>query len=61
VEPIVIRVVIRAVEPMAGEAQLGGRAPAPFEGWLDLLQRLSELLASSTPRMTQMSPEGGKQ
>jgi hypothetical protein len=49
VKPIVIRVSIRAVEPVAGEAALDGGAPAPFEGWLDLLQRLSELLATRGP------------
>lgn len=59
-EPIVIRVSIRAVEPVAGEAELDGRAPAPFEGWLDLLQRLSELLHQGDPAMTQTSPEGDR-
>jgi hypothetical protein len=43
--PILIHVWIHAVEPIAGQAALNGLRPAPFEGWLDLLQRLSELVA----------------
>jgi hypothetical protein len=41
--PILIHVWIDAVEPVAGQAAVYGRHPAPFEGWLELLQRLSEL------------------
>lgn len=45
--PILIHVRIHALEPVAGQAVLDGRRPAPFQGWLDLLQRLSELVASA--------------
>ena len=45
---VLIRVWIRDLEPVSGEAALDGRRAAPFEGWLDLLQRLSELVNSAT-------------
>jgi hypothetical protein len=45
--PILIHVWIRDLEPIAGQAALNGRRPAPFEGWLELLQRLSELCSET--------------
>jgi hypothetical protein len=45
--PILIHVWIHAVEPVAGQAAVHGRRPAPFEGWLELLQRLSELCSET--------------
>ncbi len=40
---------IRTREPLAGEVGLHGERPTPFEGWLELLERLSELVASVFP------------
>jgi hypothetical protein len=45
--PILIHVWIRALEPVTGQAALDGRRPAPFEGWLELLQRLSDLCSET--------------
>lgn len=42
-----IHICIRKREPVAGHATVGGRKPVPFEGWLDLLERLSDLVRSS--------------
>jgi hypothetical protein len=46
-QPLLIHLWVRSVEPVAGRIALDGRRPAAFEGWLHLLQRLSELVASS--------------
>jgi hypothetical protein len=37
---------IHAREPLAGEVSADGEVPASFEGWLDLLERLFELVVS---------------
>lgn len=42
-----IHIWIRRREPLVGHASADGRKPVPFEGWLDLLQRLSDLVWSS--------------
>jgi hypothetical protein len=42
-----IHIWIRRREPLVGHASVDGRKPVPFEGWLDLLQRLSDLVWSS--------------
>lgn len=46
-EPILIHIWVRIVEPVAGEAALDGAPSVRFEGWLDLLARLSDLVASA--------------
>lgn len=45
--PILIHVWIRGLEPVTGQAALEGRRSAPFEGWLELLQRLSDLCSET--------------
>jgi len=45
--PLLLHVWVRTLEPVAGRIALDGRRAAAFEGWLDLLQRLSELMASA--------------
>jgi hypothetical protein len=42
-----IHIWIRKREPVAGHATVGGRKPVPFEGWLDLLELLSDIVRSS--------------
>jgi len=45
--PILIQLWVRTLEPVAGEAAMRGQPPASFRGWLDLLQHLSNLVASA--------------
>ncbi len=40
---------IRAGEPLAGELSADGGRPTSFQGWLELLGKLSELVASGVP------------
>ncbi|HYT79714.1 MAG TPA: hypothetical protein VEQ37_10750 [Actinomycetota bacterium] len=47
--PVHIDLWIRAGEPLAGEMSPDGGQPTSFEGWLDLLDKLSELVASGVP------------
>jgi len=47
---------INAPHTVAGHATVGGRKPVPFEGWLDLLERLSDLVRSSP--LGEQSSEG---
>jgi len=46
-DPILIHIWVRTVEPVDGHAALDGAPSVRFEGWLDLLERLSELVASA--------------
>ena len=46
--PLLLNVWVRSLEPIAGQVALDGRRAAAFEGWLQLLQRLSELVASAS-------------
>ncbi|HET8579519.1 MAG TPA: hypothetical protein VFL31_00840 [Nitrospiraceae bacterium] len=41
-----IRLSIRTTEPLAGTATAADRSPLAFEGWLELLRVLSELVGS---------------
>jgi hypothetical protein len=43
-----IHIWILGWQPVQGQASAEGREPIPFEGWLDLLERLAEI-ASSPP------------
>jgi hypothetical protein len=56
-EPLLLHVWVRSVEPVSGQVALDGRRAAAFEGWLHLLQRLSELVASA--RRATERPLGG--
>jgi hypothetical protein len=45
-----IRISIETREPVKGEARVSTGEAVPFQGWLDLLRVLSELLeGTSTP------------
>jgi hypothetical protein len=48
VAPMLIRIVIDQVQPLAGTATTEGRDQLRFEGWLELLRVLSELVAPAT-------------
>jgi hypothetical protein len=43
--PMLIRVVIDQAQPLTGTAATEGRDPLRFEGWLELLGVVSELVA----------------
>ena len=43
-DPVLIRVWIERAEPLAGTAAVEGAEPLPFQGWLELLRVLSELV-----------------
>ena len=43
-DPVLIRVWIERAEPLAGTAAVEGAEPRAFEGWLELLRVLSELV-----------------
>jgi hypothetical protein len=45
---MLIRIAIDQVQPLAGTAMTEGRDPRRFEGWLELLQMLSELVGPAT-------------
>jgi hypothetical protein len=49
VAPMLIRIVVEQAQPLAGTATTAGRDPLPFEGWLELLRVLSELVDPATP------------
>lgn len=46
---MLIRIWIASTQPLAGTAVTKGREPVHFDGWLELLRVLSELVASDTP------------
>jgi hypothetical protein len=48
-----IKIWIGASQPIAGHVELEGRAPLPFEGWLQLLQQLSELVSLSEMQISE--------
>jgi hypothetical protein len=50
-----IRIFIDTREPVTGQARAGTGEAVPFQGWLDLLKVLSELLA---PHPGPSSPGG---
>ena len=41
---VVIRISIDQTEPLTGTATTGDEAPVPFEGWMEFLGVVSELL-----------------
>ena len=43
-DPVLIRIWIERAEPLAGTAAVEGAEPLAFQGWLDLLRVLSELV-----------------
>ena len=61
VAPMLIRVVVEQAQPLAGTATTAGRDPLRFEGWLELLRVLSELVdaATVTPPGPPVSPGAG--
>jgi hypothetical protein len=52
---VLIRIRIERTQPLAGIAKIEGTEPLAFDGWLELLRVLSELVAAAA------SPaEGGR-
>jgi hypothetical protein len=49
VAAVLIRIWIERGQPLAGTAALEGREPLPFDGWLELLRVVSELVAATPP------------
>ena len=47
--PLHIHAWIRTREPVAGEVGVEDGPPIPFQGWLDLLARLSQVVGSAFP------------
>jgi hypothetical protein len=43
---MLIRIRIESTQPLAGTAAAKGSDPLPFEGWLELLRVISELVAA---------------
>ena len=60
VAPMLIRIVVEQAQPLAGTATTEGRDPLPFEGWLELLRVLSELVAPAQPDAPPGQPEAGR-
>ena len=46
---MLIRVQIHSTHPLAGTAAAEGSDPLHFDGWLELLRVISELLAADAP------------
>jgi hypothetical protein len=46
---VLIRVWVERSQPLAGTAAIGDLEPRRFDGWLELLTVLSELLAAAPP------------
>jgi hypothetical protein len=46
-DPVLIRVWIDRADPLAGTAAVEGAEPLPFQGWLELLRVLSELVVDN--------------
>jgi hypothetical protein len=44
---MLIRISIERTQPLAGAAATEGGEPVPFEGWLELLRVVSELVAAA--------------
>jgi hypothetical protein len=45
---VLIRVWIEGIQPLAGTAAVEGGEPLRFDGWLELLRVVSELVATGT-------------
>jgi hypothetical protein len=50
---VLIRIWIEGTQPLAGTAATKGSKPLPFDGWLELLRVVSELLAAAEQPMQQ--------
>jgi hypothetical protein len=46
---VLIRIRIERTQPLAGTAEIAGTEPLAFDGWLELLGVLSELVAAASP------------
>ena len=46
---MLIRILIERAQPVAGTAVTEGQEPLPFDGWLELLRVLSELVTPAAP------------
>jgi hypothetical protein len=46
---MLIRVWIEGSQPLAGTAAIEGSEPLHFDGWLELLRVVSELVAAASP------------
>jgi hypothetical protein len=46
---VLIRIWVERMEPLAGTAATEGSEPLRFDGWLELLRVVSELVAAATP------------
>ena len=46
---MLIRILVKRIEPLAGTAATEGSEPLRFDGWLELLRVVSELVAAATP------------
>ena len=55
---VVIRISIDQTEPLTGTATTGDEAPVPFEGWMEFLGVVSELLG--VPRAQAGGPDASE-
>jgi hypothetical protein len=46
---VLIRILIERTQPLTGTAGTEKAEPVPFDGWLDLLRVISELVAAAPP------------
>jgi hypothetical protein len=46
---VLIRLLIEKTQPLTGTAVAEGSDPLPFDGWLELLRVISELVDAATP------------
>jgi hypothetical protein len=46
---VLIRIWVKRMEPLAGTAATEGSEPLRFDGWLELLRVVSELVAAAPP------------
>ncbi len=60
---MLIRISIERTQPLAGAAVTEGSDPVPFDGWLELLRVVSELVAAAGGEDAQVmdSPIQGNQ
>jgi hypothetical protein len=55
---MLIRIRIENPRPLAGTATVEGGDPLPFDGWLELLRVISELVAAAPSTGTSGSTDG---
>jgi hypothetical protein len=46
---VLIRLVIEKTQPLVGTAAAEGGDPVPFDGWLEMLRVISELVVAAGP------------